>query len=240
MNKKPTEEEIIIFKTQCHRVIEDIEHTLNEKFLAYGKDSVLKPGAQGILDTIKIKVERLESLLDGATPTKDNPIEDSWRDLAGWSVLGSMLHWKIFPGMINAHVQQNRQKIRLVYLAGPIDLSTREESRGWREEVAEAFSKYNLCTYSPAHAFNWVGNDMGAQKLIDINYVALKESDALFLYLPDNAQTVGSLIELKIASDLKKPIVICTKIQKSLYLEPYIKEKLLTKAIERMVAFNDQ
>jgi len=239
MNKKPTEEEVIIFKTQCHRVIEGIEHTLNEKFSAYGKDSVLKPGARGILNTIRIKVERLESLLDGATPAEDNPIEDSWRDLAGWSILGSMLYWEIFPGMPNARVQQNEQKIRLVYLAGPIDLSTPKESTKWREVVAKALSEYNICTFSPAHAFNWVGDDVGAQKLIDINYEALRKSDAFFLYLPDDVQTVGSLIELKIASDLEKPIVIWTHLRKSLYLEPFIKESLITKAIGRIVALND-
>lgn len=239
MSERPTKEEIKIFKVQCHRTINNIEGLLNEKFLGYGKDSLLTLGEKGVAETIKMKVIRLLSMLSGGIPPKDNSIEDSWRDLVGWSTLGLMVYWKIYPGLPLALAVPKEQKIRLVYLAGPIDLVDAEESKGWREIAAKALSEHNLCTYSPAHAFNWVGSDLGAGKLININYEALKESDALFLYLPERTQTVGSLIELKIASDLKKPIVIWTKLRKSLYLEPFIKESVLDKAIERVIALNN-
>lgn len=240
MNRRPTEEEIEIFKLQCYRTVNNIEGLLNEKFLGYGKDSLLTLGEKGVAETIKMKAIRLLSMLDGGVPPRDNSIEDSWRDLAGWSILGVMLYWKVYPGLPLASTgHKERQKIRLVYLAGPIDLVNAKESKGWREVAAKAFNEHNICSFSPAHAFNWVGDDMGAQKLIDINYVALEKSDALFLHLPEKTQTVGSLIELKIASDLGKPIIIWTQLRKSLYLEPFIKESLLTKAIERMIALND-
>jgi len=238
---KPTKEEIEIFELQCNRAVGNIEGLLNEKFLGYGKDSLLTLGEKGVADTVKMKVIRLLNMLNGAIPPKDNSIEDCWRDLAGWSILGAMLYWKTYPGLPLAFTRlKKEQKIRLVYLAGPIDFVAKEESEGWRVTAAKVFNEHNIAIFSPAHAFKWVGNDSGAQKLININYTALKESDALFLNLPEGTQTVGSLIELKIASDLQKPIVIWTPIRKSLYLEPFIKEPILTKAIGRITALNGQ
>lgn len=242
VNTKVTDQEIVAFNKQCKMATNHIWETLKKKFISYGKDSLLIMKQQGVADTVKMKATRLINILETGNELEDNNIEDSWRDLAGWSVLGLMLYWKTYPGQQNAnnfdHASPSK-KVKLVYLAGPIDLCTKEESRDWRKEAINGLNKAGIATFCPAHAFNWSGNTDGAEKVININEIALRSSDAVLINLPEGVQTVGTLIELKMANDLKKHIVIRTDIKKSLYLEPYIKEETLEKAIEKVISLNE-
>jgi len=137
------------------------------------------------------------------------------------------------------------QRIRLVYLAGPVDLDPTDNKYRWREQAVQLLAAYNICSYSPAAAFYWVGGSAGAEKLIRINIAALEQSDAVLLHLNERP-TVGSLRELQLAVDLRKPVVLWLSDEgykhysNSLYLSGFHKSGSLEHAVELLATTDPQ
>lgn len=96
--------------------------------------------------------------------------------------------------------------IRLVYLAGPIDLVDGPERHDWRIEAEKALGARGVSSYNPARAFHWVGGANGGSKVIRINRMAMEQSDAVLFRLTTKP-TVGTWRELQMAIDMGKPVV---------------------------------
>ena len=96
--------------------------------------------------------------------------------------------------------------IRLVYLAGPIDLVDGPERHDWRIEAEKALGARGMSSYNPARAFHWVGDANGGSKVIRINRMAMEQSDAVLFRLTTKP-TVGTWRELQMAIDMGKPVV---------------------------------
>jgi nucleoside 2-deoxyribosyltransferase len=132
-----------------------------------------------------------------------------------------------------------RSKPRLVYLAGPIDLDLTDNRLAWRNRAAAMLAEHEICAYSPAAAFYWTGSTEGAEKVVRINSAALKESDAVLVYL-NSQQTVGTMRELQQIVDWKKPVVLWIpddayeRYKKSLYLASFKRCGTLEQAIETL------
>lgn len=128
------------------------------------------------------------------------------------------------------------QKVRMVYLAGPIDLDPTSHKRDWRKEAAEMLKEENICSFLPSEAFVWAEGTAGAEKVIRINAVALEESDAVLCHLNEH-MTIGTIREIEKAVSLKKPMILwidkknAEKYKKSLYLAQIAKTGTLEKAI---------
>jgi hypothetical protein len=69
-----------------HAVAEEIAQLLDRKRADYGSENIKKFGSQGVLVRVSDKVERLINLKDKNTVNFES-IEDSWKDLAGYSLL---------------------------------------------------------------------------------------------------------------------------------------------------------
>lgn len=129
------------------------------------------------------------------------------------------------------------RKIRLVYLAGPVDFDPTNNKHVWRDQAAKLLAEHNICSYLPPAAFHWTGGQQGADKLISINMEALAQSDAVLLHLNDHF-TIGSFRELQRAVDLRKPVVLWLtqeafgRFGQSLYLTGFRQCSSMSTAVE--------
>ncbi len=85
------------FDEACHLVAESIANLIVSKQKDYGTGNILAFGADGILVRVSDKVERLKNLRGKGA--MNEPQTDSWRDLAGYSILALMLekNWFTLP-----------------------------------------------------------------------------------------------------------------------------------------------
>ena len=71
----------------------EIKTLLIEKNTRYGKGNIARFGEKGVLMRSFDKVDRLKTLLfDNIEATTDEAVEDSWKDLAGYAIIGLMFH----------------------------------------------------------------------------------------------------------------------------------------------------
>lgn len=91
----------------------------------------------------------------------------------------------------------------MVYLAGAIDLISKKDSKNWRDSVKETLLSKGISTYDPRGAFsvNLHSKD-DVKMLVNINHFVLKRSDyVLFLFNP-RYNSIGTPIELYLASQV--------------------------------------
>ncbi|MEM3405356.1 MAG: hypothetical protein QW117_00030 [Candidatus Pacearchaeota archaeon] len=84
-------------KKELKKIIKEIEKLLIEKNKMYGDENIIKIGKEGIIIRITEKIERLKYLLKNKKDFEKEPREDSWKDIAGYSIIGLMLErdkWK--------------------------------------------------------------------------------------------------------------------------------------------------
>lgn len=130
--------------------------------------------------------------------------------------------------------------LRLVYLAGPVDLDYTNDKLQWRHRASRELAEHNICSYNPPAAFRWVGGTHQASKLIRINEMALRQSDAMLLHL-NSTITIGSIRELQQAINLNMPVVLWTPgdayamYENSLYLAGIQRHDTLEDAIRTLV-----
>lgn len=91
----------------------------------------------------------------------------------------------------------------LVYLAGAIDLVSEEDGKSWRDSVKEMLLSRGISVFDPKGAFSvYLHNRDDVEALVNINRFVLKKSDyALFLFNPRH-NSIGTPIELYLASQV--------------------------------------
>jgi|SRR5690625_97576 len=78
--------------------ITELGDTLIRKQIDYGPNAISRFGLDGIIIRINDKVERLINLSElKKDPEVDESLEDTLRDIAGYAILGLMVHRGDFP-----------------------------------------------------------------------------------------------------------------------------------------------
>jgi len=68
-----------------------------QKQLDYGSGNIARFGELGVMVRANDKIERLRTLLLENREAKNEPIEDTWRDLANYGVIGLLCHLGLWP-----------------------------------------------------------------------------------------------------------------------------------------------
>ena len=75
---------------EMKKIAEEIKQILIKKNKVYGNKNVIKMGKLGVLTRIEEKIERLRHMI--ANEIEDiETREDSWKDIAGFGIIGAML-----------------------------------------------------------------------------------------------------------------------------------------------------
>lgn len=75
---------------EMNNILKEIEVMLKQKNRAYGDNNVIKMGKLGVLTRIEEKLERLRHMITNNIEDKESK-DDSWKDIAGFGVIGTML-----------------------------------------------------------------------------------------------------------------------------------------------------
>ena len=132
------------------------------------------------------------------------------------------------------------ERIRLVYLAGPIDQVKEEDpcKYGWREDMSQKFLDIGVCSYSPCHGLKWDKSMVGAEKVMVINWAALDQCDLLLAWLPDTPISVGTIREIQRAKDRDMKVLVITDIKGSVYLTDCVVVNRFDQAVAVVAEFN--
>jgi hypothetical protein len=80
-------------KEEIDKICEEIKNLLIEKNKRYGKTNISEFGEQGVTIRINDKVERLKNIvMNKVEETDDERLEDTYKDLAGYAIIGLMVH----------------------------------------------------------------------------------------------------------------------------------------------------
>lgn len=94
----------------------------------------------------------------------------------------------------------------LVYLAGPIDAVSPDESRKWRNFVQDVLAERGIATFNPATAVT--NGNAARQPVSNVCRSVIACCDYVIAYLPTGWPAFGSIIELEIARSLEVPVVV--------------------------------
>ena len=75
---------------EMKKIVDEIKSLLEEKNKTYGDKNIERIGKQGILIRLEEKIERLKNMID-KNITNDESKEDTWKDIAGYAIIGVML-----------------------------------------------------------------------------------------------------------------------------------------------------
>lgn len=88
----------------------------------------------------------------------------------------------------------------MIYLAGPIDLVTKQESSTWREKFANELASRGMSSFNPASAFKLIlDNEDDAKTLVNINTAALHQTDFVVFVMGKTIPSIGTPMELFMA-----------------------------------------
>ncbi|HAU99434.1 MAG: hypothetical protein UX04_C0006G0061 [Microgenomates group bacterium GW2011_GWF2_45_18] len=71
-------------------ICEELVQTFLKKHRDYGKGNILEIGEMGISYRIAEKVSRLKNLLQKSDSPENEPIDDSWTDIAVYAILAKL------------------------------------------------------------------------------------------------------------------------------------------------------
>ncbi len=77
-------------KEEMKKICEEVKELLIQKNKTYGDNNITKIGKLGILTRIEEKIERLKNMIKNDIEDKESK-EDSWKDIAGFAIIGTML-----------------------------------------------------------------------------------------------------------------------------------------------------
>lgn len=77
------------FEDACYEIATELARLVISKQKDYGHENILAFGEFGILVRVNDKIARLKNLQD--KEVSNEPTEDSWKDMAGYSILAIML-----------------------------------------------------------------------------------------------------------------------------------------------------
>ena len=84
------------FEQACRNIALEVAQTVYEKHRDYGPDNILIFKEQGLIVRMWDKLGRLKHLFWTASNPKHESIEDSFKDLAGYAIIGLMLQRDCF------------------------------------------------------------------------------------------------------------------------------------------------
>ena len=84
-------EEPKTFNEACELVVLDLADLISAKQYDYGKDNILGFGEQGLVVRLWDKINRLKNLIWNNQRPKNESVEDTLNDIAGYAIIGLML-----------------------------------------------------------------------------------------------------------------------------------------------------
>lgn len=75
---------------EMKKICKELEELLIKKNKVYGDQNVVKMGKLGVLTRIEEKIERLRHMIKNNIEDEESR-EDSWKDVAGFGIIGAML-----------------------------------------------------------------------------------------------------------------------------------------------------
>ena len=84
-------EETKTFNEACELVVLDLADLISAKQYDYGKDNILGFGEQGLVVRLWDKINRLKNLIWNNQRPKNESVEDTLNDIAGYAIIGLML-----------------------------------------------------------------------------------------------------------------------------------------------------
>jgi hypothetical protein len=98
----------------------------------------------------------------------------------------------------------------MVYLAGAIDMVSKEEGANWRLDAIERLGSMGISTFNPMSAFGYVDldNREAARALVQINEAALRSCHAALFVMSPDKPSIGTPIELAICHNERIPHVV--------------------------------
>lgn len=95
------------FEEECKGIAIEVATTLIEKHKDYGVDNILIFKEQGLVVRMWDKVSRLKNLVwKGTTP---ETVEDTWKDMAGYAIIGMMLQRGSFTNPLEGQVKEEQR-----------------------------------------------------------------------------------------------------------------------------------
>lgn len=79
------------FNEACESVVLDLADLISAKQYDYGKDNILGFGEQGLVVRLWDKINRLKNLIWNNQRPKNESVEDTLNDIAGYAIIGLML-----------------------------------------------------------------------------------------------------------------------------------------------------
>ena len=95
------------FEEECRAIAIEVSETLIEKHKEYGVDNILIFKEQGLVVRVWDKVSRLKNIVwKGQSPSI---LEDTWKDMAGYAMIGMMLQRGTFTVPLEGQVKQEQR-----------------------------------------------------------------------------------------------------------------------------------
>lgn len=91
--------DIVTFEDAFDEIINDLKVLMVEKQRDYGSQNILAcpMGAEvGVIVRISDKIQRLANLYKNKQKPKNEPIDDSWMDIANYAIIALMVRHKTF------------------------------------------------------------------------------------------------------------------------------------------------
>ena len=218
------------FEYRLIKVLDEVQDLMIRKRKDYGYSNILELGREGVLGRINDKRNRLIGIVGGHKPLCE-AADDSWLDIIGYGLIGLLLQrgqWYVpvedepDDHKPESTVRQNEfvstlRPVRLVYLAGPIDL-VNGQVLNWRLAAKRTLKDYGISSFDPSGAFCWNGGPH--QVMMAILDEATKNADAMLVHLDPNVLAIGTVLELFDFVKTGKPVVIWgpTQLYRSVYL----------------------
>tara|TARA_Y100000034_G_scaffold45400_1_gene55822 strand:+ start:4773 stop:5033 length:261 start_codon:yes stop_codon:yes gene_type:complete len=82
---------------ELKKILEETEVLLKRKNQMYGDGNIDSMGIEGVIFRITEKIERIKHLIKTDQNPEEEPLEDSWKDIIGFGIIGLMLKrnkWK--------------------------------------------------------------------------------------------------------------------------------------------------
>ncbi|MBS3086799.1 DUF1599 domain-containing protein [Candidatus Pacearchaeota archaeon] len=79
---------------EMQHILKETEELLIKKNKMYGDGNIDEIGEEGVIIRIKEKVERLKHLLSIKEDPPEETIEDNWKDIIGYGIIGLMVKRK--------------------------------------------------------------------------------------------------------------------------------------------------
>lgn len=212
------------FASSLESVVDQLTETMTEKFRMYGNENILEDGKSGVYTRMKDKFHRLNNIMNGQNPNKTESEEDTWLDIAGYSIIGMMLTRGTWPGQSTALTPEMLEDALdrisndasmteegqcagiAAYVAGPTDLSNCR----WLFSVRDRLMNVKgLSCFYPQHSYTFTDKS-GHQFVKDVNMLALSRANIVIAFLPLLEYTVGTVFEIVMALHQQKKVFVVT------------------------------